>query len=72
MEKQLRLSRDAIEPSRAGLYRFGNVSSTSVWYVLAFVESHRGVRRGDKVRGRARGWEARRGCGARPRSWRAA
>jgi predicted naringenin-chalcone synthase len=31
MEKQLKLSRDAIEPSRAGLYRFGNVSSTSVW-----------------------------------------
>ncbi|GBF92374.1 hypothetical protein Rsub_05576 [Raphidocelis subcapitata] len=49
MEKQMRLSKAAMEPSRAGLYRFGNVSSTSVWYVLAFIETHRGVRRGDKV-----------------------
>jgi hypothetical protein len=24
-------------------------TSTSIWYVLAFIESHRGVRRGDKV-----------------------
>jgi hypothetical protein len=33
MEKQMRLSRAVMEPSRAGLYRFGNVSR----YVRAFV-----------------------------------
>jgi predicted naringenin-chalcone synthase len=31
MEKALALSADKMEPSRAGLFRFGNVSSTSVW-----------------------------------------
>jgi predicted naringenin-chalcone synthase len=33
MEKQLALSAELMEPSRAGLYRFGNVSSTSIWCV---------------------------------------
>jgi hypothetical protein len=31
MQKHLALSDAAIEPSRAGLYRWGNVSSASVW-----------------------------------------
>jgi predicted naringenin-chalcone synthase len=35
MEKQLALSVELMEPSRAGLYRFGNVSSTSIWCVPA-------------------------------------
>ena len=37
------------EPSRATLYKWGNVSSSSVWYELAFIEAFRGVKRGDKV-----------------------
>ncbi len=49
MERQLGLSQELMEPSRAGLYRFGNVSSTSIWYVLAYTESFRGVRRGERV-----------------------
>jgi hypothetical protein len=49
MEKQLSLSKEMMEPSRAGLYRFGNVSSTSIWYVLAYIETFRGVKAGDKV-----------------------
>eukprot|EP00878_Enallax_costatus_P003354 GHUV01003563.1.p1 GENE.GHUV01003563.1~~GHUV01003563.1.p1 ORF type:complete len:536 (+),score=169.57 GHUV01003563.1:329-1936(+) len=49
MEKALSLNPEMMEPSRAGLYRFGNVSSTSIWYVLAYIESFRGVARGDKV-----------------------
>jgi predicted naringenin-chalcone synthase len=31
MQQHLNLSDKAIEPSRAGLYRWGNVSSASVW-----------------------------------------
>jgi hypothetical protein len=31
MQKHLALSDKSIEPSRAGLYRWGNVSSASVW-----------------------------------------
>jgi hypothetical protein len=49
MEKALALSADKMEPSRAGLFRMGNVSSTSVWYVLAYIESFRGVKAGDRV-----------------------
>jgi 3-ketoacyl-CoA synthase len=56
IEKQLQLPGTLVEPSRAALYRFGNVSSTSIWYVLSFVESGnggdkkaRGIKKGDKV-----------------------
>ena len=56
IEKQLQLPLSIVEPSRAALYRFGNVSSTSIWYVLSFVESGNGgdkkarsIRRGDRV-----------------------
>ncbi|WIA35765.1 hypothetical protein OEZ86_004159 [Tetradesmus obliquus] len=49
IQKELGLSNDFVEPSRAALYRYGNVSSSSVWYVLAFIEHFRGVTKGDKV-----------------------
>ena len=49
MQEHLSLSDEMVEPSRAGLYRFGNVSSTSVWYILAYLESYKGVRRGERV-----------------------
>eukprot|EP00775_Hariotina_reticulata_P001695 gene1695-2040_t len=49
MQQHLGLSDEAIEPSRAGLYRWGNVSSASVWYVLSYIETFRGVQKGDKV-----------------------
>lgn len=38
-----------MEPSRAALYRYGNVSSSSIWYVLSFIEHFRGVKAGDRV-----------------------
>ena len=31
IESQLSLSKELVEPSRAGLYRFGNISSSSIW-----------------------------------------
>jgi 3-ketoacyl-CoA synthase len=31
IEKQLKLTNAQVEPSRASLYRFGNLSSASIW-----------------------------------------
>mmetsp|Transcript_7761 Transcript_7761/g.20671 ORF Transcript_7761/g.20671 Transcript_7761/m.20671 type:complete len:559 (-) Transcript_7761:702-2378(-) len=49
IEKQLRLTPEMVEPSRAVLFRYGNVSSSSIWYVLAYMESIEGVKRGDRI-----------------------
>lgn len=49
IQKELGLTDHYVEPSRAALYRYGNVSSSSVWYVLAFIEHFRGIKRGSKV-----------------------
>jgi len=49
MQRVLRMSDDEAEPSRATLYKWGNVSSSSVWYELAYIESFKGLRRGDRV-----------------------
>ena len=50
IEKQLALPRAMVEPSRAVLYRYGNISSSSVWYVLSYLEATGGgVRKGDRV-----------------------
>lgn len=35
MEKQLNLSRESMQPTRDALYRFGNVSSSSIWCALS-------------------------------------
>lgn len=50
MQRALQLSDADTEPSRATLYKWGNVSSCSVWYVLAFIESFKGLGAGEKVR----------------------
>mmetsp|Transcript_27872 Transcript_27872/g.95085 ORF Transcript_27872/g.95085 Transcript_27872/m.95085 type:complete len:542 (-) Transcript_27872:813-2438(-) len=47
--KTLRLSDNMLQPSRAALERFGNTSSSSVWYILGYAESEGRVNRGDVV-----------------------
>lgn len=49
IQSELGLSKEYVEPSRAALYRYGNVSSSSIWYVLSFIEHFRGVKAGDRV-----------------------
>eukprot|EP00879_Flechtneria_rotunda_P007751 GHRR01008124.1.p1 GENE.GHRR01008124.1~~GHRR01008124.1.p1 ORF type:complete len:187 (+),score=52.24 GHRR01008124.1:1583-2143(+) len=49
IEKHLQLNSKLIEPSRAALFRYGNVSSSSIWYVLSYIETSRGVSKGDHV-----------------------
>lgn len=39
IEKQLNLSKELVEPSKASLWRFGNVSSSSIWYILGYIET---------------------------------
>jgi 3-ketoacyl-CoA synthase len=49
LEQNLSLSPYDVEPSRATLYRYGNTSSSSIWYELNYIERTHNVRRGDKV-----------------------
>jgi 3-ketoacyl-CoA synthase len=49
IEKNLELSAWNMEPSRMTLYRWGNTSSSSLWYELAYTEAKGRVRRGHRV-----------------------
>ncbi|KAJ9551727.1 hypothetical protein OSB04_015772 [Centaurea solstitialis] len=49
LERSLQLSAEHVEPSRMTLYRFGNTSSSSIWYELAYTEAKGRVTKGNRI-----------------------
>lgn len=49
IEKNLNLNPQHVEASRHTLYKYGNTSSSSVWYELDYIRTHMELQRGQRV-----------------------
>lgn len=49
IKENLKLKDRDVEASKTTLYRFGNTSSSSVWYELSYLEAKGKVKKGDKI-----------------------
>ncbi len=56
IQQGLKLPADSMIPSFAALRDYGNTSCSTTWYVLAYTESCRDVRRGDVLLQVGGGW----------------
>ncbi|EEF32005.1 3-ketoacyl-CoA synthase 15 [Ricinus communis] len=49
LQKNLELTDEYMDASRKTLQRFGNTSSSSIWYELAYLEANGKIKRGDRI-----------------------